>query len=179
MDRMSYLLQGLVLGFSAAASPGSFQAYLIAQSIQNGWRRAWPAMFAPLVSDGPIVALVLLVLLAVPHWLVRGLRLAGGLFLLYLAWNVLRGVAQPLLECMAASQSLKRCLSPGVLQRHAGRAGCPDCSVLQRETVGPARRLAAASSIWAGVVLFRHIPTVERPQGMKYRRILALWDLPW
>jgi threonine/homoserine/homoserine lactone efflux protein len=92
---MVYLLQGLGLGFSAAASPGPFQAYLINQALQNGWRKAWPSAFAPLLSDGPVVALALLVLAAVPAWLVRGLRLAGGLLLFYLAWQAWRALQWP------------------------------------------------------------------------------------
>ncbi len=95
MEGMLLFLQGLALGFTAAASPGPFQAYLIALAVQNGWRRAWPAAFAPLLSDGPIVALALLALSAIPGWLLRGLRLAGGLFLLYLAWAAWQSLRRP------------------------------------------------------------------------------------
>jgi threonine/homoserine/homoserine lactone efflux protein len=80
-----YLLQGLAYGFAAGVQPGSFQTYLITQTLRHGWRRTWPAIFAPLLSDGPIIALVLLVLSQVPAGLVRWLQLAGGLFVLYLA----------------------------------------------------------------------------------------------
>lgn len=84
-----YFLQGLLLGISAAASPGPFQAYLLARALKGGWRRTWAAAFAPLISDGPVVLLVLLVLSVVPAWLLAALRLAGGFFLLYLAWGIL------------------------------------------------------------------------------------------
>jgi threonine/homoserine/homoserine lactone efflux protein len=80
-----YIVQGIAYGFAAGVQPGSFQAYLISQALQNGWRRTLPAIFAPLISDGPIITLVLLVLSQVPAGLVRGLQLAGGLFVLYLA----------------------------------------------------------------------------------------------
>jgi len=82
---LPYLLQGLTLGFAAGAQPGPFQAYLISQTLSRGWRRTWLAAFAPLVSDGPIVALVLLVLSQVPDWFQRALQIVGGLFVLYLA----------------------------------------------------------------------------------------------
>jgi threonine/homoserine/homoserine lactone efflux protein len=82
-----YLIQGLGYGFSAAVQPGPFQTYVIAQALDRGWRRALPVALAPLVSDGPIVALVLLVLSRMPAWLQRGLYLAGGAFVLYLAWG--------------------------------------------------------------------------------------------
>jgi threonine/homoserine/homoserine lactone efflux protein len=83
----AYLTQGLVLGFSAAAQPGPFQAYLLSQTIANGWRRTLWAAFAPLLSDGPILVMVLLVLTRTPDWFLNGLQVVGGLFLLYLAWG--------------------------------------------------------------------------------------------
>lgn len=85
-----YLSQGLVLGGTAAAQPGPFQAYLLSQTLRNGWRRTLLAAFAPLISDGPIVALVLLVLTQTPAWLLNVLRLAGGCFLLFLAYKAFR-----------------------------------------------------------------------------------------
>jgi threonine/homoserine/homoserine lactone efflux protein len=84
---LSFLLQGLTLGFAAGAQPGPFQTYLISQTLSQGWRRTWIAAFAPLVSDGPIVALALLVLSQIPDWFQNVLRIAGGLFVLYLAWG--------------------------------------------------------------------------------------------
>lgn len=86
----AYLLQGLMLGAAAGAQPGPFQAYLITQSMRVGWRRALVAAFAPLVSDGPIIALVLVVLSQVPGWMSRLLNAAGGVFILFLAWDAAR-----------------------------------------------------------------------------------------
>lgn len=86
-----YVIQGIGYGFTAAVQPGPFQTYVIAQTLNRGWRRTWPAAFAPLVSDGPIIVLVLLVLSQVPDWLQRFLYIASGLFILYLAANALRG----------------------------------------------------------------------------------------
>ena len=79
---LPFLLQGLTLGFAAGAQPGPFQTYLISQTLSQGWRRTWIAAFAPLISDGPIVALALLVLSQVPDWFQRVLQIVGGLFVL-------------------------------------------------------------------------------------------------
>lgn len=84
---LGYLLQGLILGITAAAQPGPFQAFLLSLIAREGWRRTLPAAFAPLISDGPILVIVLLVLSRLPEWLLSGLQIAGGLFLLYLAWG--------------------------------------------------------------------------------------------
>ena len=82
-----YLLQGLVLGATAATQPGPLQAFLLSQTLKNGWRRTLPAAFAPLISDGPIVLLVLFILTQTPVWFLQILQIIGGLFLLYLAYG--------------------------------------------------------------------------------------------
>jgi threonine/homoserine/homoserine lactone efflux protein len=92
---MELILQAFALGFSAGSQPGPFQAYLFSRALQDGWRKTWSVAFAPLLSDGPIILVVLLALAHVPDGLVRGLRVAGGLFLLYLAWGVYRALRQP------------------------------------------------------------------------------------
>ena len=84
---LPYIIQGLTLGFAAGAQPGPFQTYIITQSLAKGWRKTIIAAFAPLVSDGPIILVTLLVLKQLPASLQRGLYLAGGVFILYLAWN--------------------------------------------------------------------------------------------
>ena len=82
-----YILQGIGYGLAAAAQPGPFQTYLISQTLTKGWKRTLPAALAPLLSDGPIIALCLLVLSQVPPWLQRVLYVVGGLFVLYLAYG--------------------------------------------------------------------------------------------
>lgn len=84
---LAYLLQGLSLGLSAAASPGPFQAFIIGQTLKNGWRRTLPAAFAPLISDGPIIALMVLLLTQMPAAVLRGIQIVGALYVLYLGWR--------------------------------------------------------------------------------------------
>lgn len=85
-----YILQGIGFGFSAAVLPGPYQAYLISQTLARGWKRTLPAALAPLISDGPIITLCLLVLSQVPLWFERVLHLAGGTFILYLAYGAFK-----------------------------------------------------------------------------------------
>jgi threonine/homoserine/homoserine lactone efflux protein len=82
-----YLLQGVGFGLAAASQPGPFQTYLISQSLTNGWRRTLPAALAPLISDGPIIAICLLVLSQVPAGMEKILYAVSGLFILYLAFG--------------------------------------------------------------------------------------------
>src|SRR5215212_2305954 len=82
-----YILQGIGYGFAAGVQPGPLQTYIISQTLLKGWRRTLPAALAPLLSDGPIIAICLFVLSQVPGWLQRILFIAGGLFVLYLAYG--------------------------------------------------------------------------------------------
>jgi threonine/homoserine/homoserine lactone efflux protein len=87
---ITYLILGMTYAFTASVQPGPLQAYLVSQALRHGWRRALPGAFSPLVSDGPIVVLVLLVLSHVPPGFVQAVRCVGGLFLLYLALGAFR-----------------------------------------------------------------------------------------
>jgi threonine/homoserine/homoserine lactone efflux protein len=88
---LSLTLQGAALGLTAAASPGPFQTLLISESLAGGWRRGAPVAFAPLVTDLPIILLTLFLLDQMPEAFLRGISLAGGLFVLYLAWSLWQG----------------------------------------------------------------------------------------
>ncbi len=80
-----YFLRGATLGLSATMMPGPFLAFLLSQTLKTGWKRTLPATMAPLISDGPIIALVLLILTQTPNWLLNSIQIVGGLFILYLA----------------------------------------------------------------------------------------------
>lgn len=117
-----YLLQGIGYGFAAAVQPGPFQTYLISQSLSKGWKRTLPAALAPLVSDGPIIALCLIVLTQIPIWFQRFLYIAGGLFILFLAYSAYKSwkkfdIHSPVMESTSRQSILQAAmmnmLSPG------------------------------------------------------------------
>ncbi len=62
----------------------------MAQATAHGWRKTVGAAFAPLLSDGPIILIVLIVLSQTPDWFLRALNIAGGIFLLYLAYGAFK-----------------------------------------------------------------------------------------
>ena len=86
----NYFIFGITYAFACVVQPGPFQAFLFSQSITNGWRKTIPLVFAPLLSDLPVILLVLLVLTNVPHLVLQVLQIVGGLFLLYLAINAFK-----------------------------------------------------------------------------------------
>ena len=117
-----YLIQGIGYGFAAASQPGPFQAFLVSQSLTRGWKRALPGALAPLVSDGPIILLCVLVLSQLPDWLQQVMYILGGLFVLYLAYGAYKSwrdydetIAHPELSGQQTilKAALTNALSPG------------------------------------------------------------------
>lgn len=82
---LKYILIGSGFAFAAAAQPGPLQAFFLSRVASSGWRRTLPASFAPLISDGPIAVLILLVLHRLPDGFEGILKTAGGILLLYFA----------------------------------------------------------------------------------------------
>ena len=91
---LTYFITGFLAGFPASAQPGPFQAYLLSQSLRLGWKRALPAALAPLLSDGPIILIVLLILTRLPVWSLNAIQVIGGLYILYLGWHAFQSYQQ-------------------------------------------------------------------------------------
>ncbi len=79
--------QGVSLGFSAGAMPGPFQSYLIGTTLAYGWRKTMIIIFTPLITDGPIILLMVFVLKQLPPTLIPIIQMAGGGYLLWLAYR--------------------------------------------------------------------------------------------
>ena len=87
---LSYLIFGITYAFAAAVQPGPLQTYIISQTLKKGWRSTLPAAFAPVISDIPILILVLFLLSTMPDSFMVTLRIGGGLFLLYLGYRAFK-----------------------------------------------------------------------------------------
>lgn len=90
MNLITYLFLGITFAFAAVVQPGPYQTYIISQSIKHGFRNTWPAALAPLLSDGPIIILVLFLLNNIPDWFVHFLQIAGAMFLFFLAFKAFK-----------------------------------------------------------------------------------------
>lgn len=84
---MYFLTQGIVFGLYAAVLPGPMQAFLLTQIIRSGWKRALPLALIPLGSDGPVMLSLFFLLSQLPLWFTHVLRIIGGFYILYLAWD--------------------------------------------------------------------------------------------
>ncbi|MGD0807275.1 MAG: LysE family transporter [Anaerolineales bacterium] len=112
---IAYILQGIVFGFAAAVQPGPLQAYIILQTLKHGWRRTIVLAIVPLLSDLPIIAVVVFVLAAIPNLWVIALRVIGGAFLIYLAASAVRSVRNAPEETDAMEGAQPRGLLQAVL----------------------------------------------------------------
>ncbi|MCP4900684.1 MAG: LysE family transporter [bacterium] len=88
---IEYILISSSFAFAASVQPGPLQAFLLARVAEGGWKQTLPASLAPLISDGPIAALVMVILFQVPGNFERVLRAGGGIVLI---WFALRAFAQ-------------------------------------------------------------------------------------
>jgi len=87
------VLSGAALGLTAGISPGPILALVVLESLAHGWRAGAKVALAPLLTDLPIIAAVWLALRHVAGQAapLAALSVAGGLYLVSLGWDCLRG----------------------------------------------------------------------------------------
>ncbi len=85
---ISFFLQGAAFGLTAGATPGPLQTYMISETLAGGWRRSFPLIFVPIISDAPAIIITTFILGQFPAWLLQIISLIGGIFVFYLAWGL-------------------------------------------------------------------------------------------
>ena len=127
---LKYILIGSGFAFAAAAQPGPLQAFYLSRVASSGWRRTLPASLAPVISDGPIAVLILLVLHRLPDGFEGFLKAAGGILLLYFA-------GRTFLEWRRGKDGAQsvphRCLRPGHHRSSGSRRHSQRCPVTLRQ----------------------------------------------
>jgi threonine/homoserine/homoserine lactone efflux protein len=109
----SLVSQGLSLGFSAGAMPGPFQSYLASSALAYGWRRSLVIIFAPLLSDFPVILLIVFILRQIPNGFIQMVQIVGGVYLLWIAFQAWRRYRQG--TAFDTSESPHRTLTQGLL----------------------------------------------------------------
>jgi threonine/homoserine/homoserine lactone efflux protein len=84
---LELIAKGANLGYVAGVLPGPLQAYLVNATLTLGWRKSIWIIFAPLISDIPIVIVIVFLLQQLPPGIIPILRLVGGLFLFWIAYG--------------------------------------------------------------------------------------------
>ncbi len=87
---MEALLTALALGFTAGITPGPLLTLVISSTLERGFGAGVRVSIAPALTDGPIIALCLLLLKDLPATWLAGITLAGGLFLVWVGVQTIR-----------------------------------------------------------------------------------------
>jgi threonine/homoserine/homoserine lactone efflux protein len=87
---------GAFLGLCSGLAPGPLLALVLAQTLRHGAREGCKVALSPLATDVPIIVVTLLLAarLAQLQPLLGWVSIAGGGFVLYLAWETLRSSPQ-------------------------------------------------------------------------------------
>ncbi|MDX1992720.1 MAG: LysE family transporter [bacterium] len=148
---LPYILQGVSFGFTAGVSPGSLMSYLLATTLSQGWRAAMVIIFAPLLSDLPIIIFTVFLLGSLGDPVQRLLQIVGGLFLLYLAWGTWQqaraGVILTAPEAITARP--RDTLAKAVVMNLIN----PNPYIVWGTVLGPLLKDALALSAWHGLAL--------------------------
>ena len=117
---LSVLASGLLLGLSAGLAPGPLLALLLTQSVRHGPREGCKVAFVPLLTDAPIIVLaVALAAKAAEFREVLGvLSIAGGAFVLYLAFDAFRPARMDLDAVAVRPKSWLKGIFTNVLNPH-------------------------------------------------------------
>lgn len=89
---IDYLLSGTVLGLSAGLAPGPLLALVVVETLEHDWRAGVKVACAPLLTDLPIILVVLFVLaqLSQVNIGLGVISTAGAVLLLFMAYKSLR-----------------------------------------------------------------------------------------
>ncbi len=108
---METLATAFALGFTAGISPGPLLTVVITSTLERGFGAGVRVAIAPALTDGPIIAIALLVLKDLPTDWLRGITTAGGAFVIWIGIQTVR----------SARHELRLGDEPGSSMRDLGR----------------------------------------------------------
>lgn len=98
---MRELLLGISLGFSAGISPGPLLTLVLTTTLRHGFLSGVRVAASPLITDGPIIFICVLVISSLPAAVATALTLGGAAFLVFLGIETLRGAPRATLQSAA------------------------------------------------------------------------------
>jgi threonine/homoserine/homoserine lactone efflux protein len=102
------ILQAAGFGLSAGTSFGPLHTLLMNVTLAQGWRMGLLIALTPLLTDIPIILLMLFVLSALPPAAVPLLNIAGGIAVFVIAYTTFRGLQNPAPVTTEASKTVTR-----------------------------------------------------------------------
>jgi len=89
---ISLFSTAVVLGATSGLSPGPLLTLVVAESFQRGFRSGAAVAIAPIITDAPIVLMMLLLAHALSsmNYVIGALYIAGSVYLVYLSIEIFR-----------------------------------------------------------------------------------------
>ncbi len=117
---ITFVTAAAVFGLSAGFSPGPLLALVVAQTLKHGVREGIKVSLAPLVTDVPVICLALFLIsrLSHIHAVLGWISIAGGLFVMYLAFGTLRAKTPVGNAAGTQAQSLGKGIAVNALSPH-------------------------------------------------------------
>ncbi len=113
---MTSLLTGISLGFSAGIGPGPLTTLVISTTLERGFMAGLRVAVAPLLTDTPIILLSVWVVSSLNPLAAALLAIAGGLYLVWLAFKTIHSARTAQLSLDAKpTQAQHQDLGRGVL----------------------------------------------------------------
>ncbi|MBN1414924.1 MAG: LysE family translocator [Bacteroidales bacterium] len=117
---ISFLLSGIVFGFTAGISPGPLLTLVISESIRHNKKEGVKVALAPLITDLPIIVLAFFVLSRLSRFdiVLSIISFFGGIFVTYLGYECLKtkGIIVDMQRFKPAS--LKKGIIANILNPH-------------------------------------------------------------
>jgi len=107
--------QGASLGFSAGAIPGPLHTYMVNETLLHGLRRSVIVALTPIISDIPLIILMVLILNQMPDTILTTLKLVGGVYIWYLAYQTWQQAQQVAITTLDAPPNARFMLGRAVL----------------------------------------------------------------
>jgi len=112
-----YVLSAFIFGLTAGLKPGPLGIVVIQQTLEHGLKHGIKASLAPIITDGPIIIVALLVLTQFRDiaLFVGILSFAGGLYLLWLSQRIIRIKEINISETLKKPKSLETAIKVNLL----------------------------------------------------------------
>ena len=128
---LSYLIIGLTLGSAAGISPGPLLALLVSQTLRHGLREGLKVALAPVLTDAPIVAFMLLLFSRLPNMdeVLGYISVCGGFYVIWLGIESLRTRSVETPAGGEGANSIRKAMAINLLNPHVyvfwGSVGAP------------------------------------------------------
>jgi threonine/homoserine/homoserine lactone efflux protein len=89
------LLEGITFSTAPILSFGPFKIFVLSTALELGWRRSLYLALTPLIADIPVILVLWFLLARLPGTVIEFLRIAGGVFFIYLGTSLIRRLRSP------------------------------------------------------------------------------------